>query len=218
MTFTDHLWNRITPIYEAILDHPFIRELADGTLPEEVFRFYMSQDALYLSDFSRALAMVGTRSKTNSDMEQFLDFARYAIAGERNLHERLYEEIDLAVDTKKSPACFPIRILLSRRPPLKTGALLSRRCCPVFGFTGKSAPIFSAVVARIIPTKTGLICMEARSPRARSASHWYDQQRGRSATRRAKGGDVQGFCAGLAAGMDVLGQRLPEGGVASTAG
>lgn len=44
--FTGGLWHSIEDIYAEIVDHPFLRGLADGTLPEESFRFYVLQDAL----------------------------------------------------------------------------------------------------------------------------------------------------------------------------
>ena len=53
MSFSAELWQAITPIYAAILDHPFVRGLTDGSLSREAFRFYAVQDALYLRDFAR---------------------------------------------------------------------------------------------------------------------------------------------------------------------
>src|SRR5437764_11421352 len=38
------------PVWRAILDHPFLRELRDGTLPIETFRFYLQQDWLYIQE------------------------------------------------------------------------------------------------------------------------------------------------------------------------
>ena len=43
------LWESISDIYGAILAHPFITGLTDGTLPEQSFAFYVIQDALYLT-------------------------------------------------------------------------------------------------------------------------------------------------------------------------
>ena len=62
MTFTDELWRSIGAIYAAILQHPFVRGLTDGSLPREAFRFYAVQDALYLRDFARSLALAGARA------------------------------------------------------------------------------------------------------------------------------------------------------------
>ena len=63
MKFTESLWNSIEDIYDRILKHPFIQELIDGSLDEEAFRFYVIQDALYLRDYARGLALLGTASR-----------------------------------------------------------------------------------------------------------------------------------------------------------
>ena len=62
MKFTDFLWNSIGEIYGKILEHPFIQGLTDGSLSEESFRFYAVQDALYLRDFARGLAVLGAKA------------------------------------------------------------------------------------------------------------------------------------------------------------
>jgi hypothetical protein len=51
--FTDELWHSIEPIYAAILRHPFIAGLTDGSLPRKSFEFYAVQDALYLRERER---------------------------------------------------------------------------------------------------------------------------------------------------------------------
>ncbi|MGO3267929.1 MAG: thiaminase II, partial [Sphingobacteriaceae bacterium] len=49
MKWTQEAWQRIGPLYQQILDMPFIEHLSDGTLPKEKFQFYMLQDAMYLA-------------------------------------------------------------------------------------------------------------------------------------------------------------------------
>ena len=61
-SFTDELWHSIEPIYAAILRHPFIAGLTDGSLPRESFEFYAVQDALYLREFARSLAIAAARA------------------------------------------------------------------------------------------------------------------------------------------------------------
>ena len=63
MMFTDELWHSIEPIYAAILRHPFIAGLTDGSLPRKSFEFYAVQDALYLREFAsrrRCAAVLST--------------------------------------------------------------------------------------------------------------------------------------------------------------
>ena len=61
-TFTAQLWRSIAPIYAAILRHPFVRGLTDGSLSRDAFRFYAVQDALYLREFARALSVAAARA------------------------------------------------------------------------------------------------------------------------------------------------------------
>lgn len=106
MTFTNTLWEEITPVYEKILELPFNNELMKGSLDEEIFAFYMKQDALYLTDFSRALAIAGTKSNSAEELKDFLDFATGAIVVERALHDSFLKRFDTFIDVDKSPACF----------------------------------------------------------------------------------------------------------------
>jgi thiaminase/transcriptional activator TenA len=105
-SFTGSLWESIAPIYSAILDQPFIDELTRGTLSRERFVFYMKQDALYLRDFSRALALTGVRAEEPGHLQAMLDFARNAAAVEITLHETYLHEFGTTIDVEQSPSCF----------------------------------------------------------------------------------------------------------------
>ncbi|MDW8465500.1 MAG: thiaminase II [Chloroherpetonaceae bacterium] len=106
MTFTAELWNTIDHIYASILAHPFNRELASGTLPEEKFQFYIKQDALYLMDFAKALALLAAKSSTAEDIVQFIKFSESAIVAERSLHEFYFSLYKTTLDVNYAPACF----------------------------------------------------------------------------------------------------------------
>jgi len=47
---SDRLLSLAQPVWHAILAHPFLRDLRDGTLPMETFRFYVEQDWLYIQE------------------------------------------------------------------------------------------------------------------------------------------------------------------------
>jgi thiaminase/transcriptional activator TenA len=107
MRFTDELWQEIQPVYQAIIEHPFNRELASGVLARERFLFYIQQDALYLADFGRALAIAGSRSATPERVLTFLEFAKGAVAVERALHLEYFKLFGVTSPTgTQSPACF----------------------------------------------------------------------------------------------------------------
>lgn len=99
MTLTDDLWRSITPIYDAILDHPFIRGLTDGSLDPSAFGFYLRQDALYLGRYAQALAVLGGRAPGNGDTAMFARHAAGALEVERTLHESLLPELGIDADS-----------------------------------------------------------------------------------------------------------------------
>jgi len=95
MAFTHELWKTIEPIYAAILDHPFVRGLTDGSLPRESFRFYAVQDALYLREFARALSLAAARAPRDDWIIMFNEHAAGALKVERALHESFFRDFGL---------------------------------------------------------------------------------------------------------------------------
>ncbi|MBI2884203.1 MAG: TenA family protein, partial [Candidatus Methylomirabilis oxyfera] len=93
--FTAELWKEIGAIYAAILRHPFLQGLTDGSLPRESFQFYAVQDALYLREFARALSMAAARAPQDEWIIMFNEHAAGALKVERQLHERFFREFGL---------------------------------------------------------------------------------------------------------------------------
>jgi thiaminase/transcriptional activator TenA len=96
VTFTAELWRSIEPIYAAILAHPFVRGLTDGSLPRPSFQFYAVQDALYLRDFARALSVAAARAPREEWIIMLNEHAAGALKVERALHESFFREFGLA--------------------------------------------------------------------------------------------------------------------------
>ena len=57
VSFSAELREAAAPVWKAQLEHPFVRGIGDGTLPEDRFRFYVRQDYLFLIDYGRLLAL-----------------------------------------------------------------------------------------------------------------------------------------------------------------
>ncbi|MEW6049211.1 MAG: thiaminase II [Bacillota bacterium] len=96
--FTRELWRRIEPVYEAILAHPFIRGLTDGSLPKDAFRFYVVQDALYLRDFARVLSLAAAKAPHDQAIAMFCHHAAGAIEVERQLHAGFFRDFGLSAE------------------------------------------------------------------------------------------------------------------------
>jgi thiaminase/transcriptional activator TenA len=103
--FTSELWKGIGDIYSAILVHPFLTGLTDGSLPHSTFAFYVVQDALYLGQYAQALAAVASRAPDNAGTEMFARHAADAVAVERALHGSLLA--DLGIDPASVDAAEP---------------------------------------------------------------------------------------------------------------
>lgn len=93
---TARLWRSIEPVYAAILAHPFLAGLADGTLPRESFRFYVVQDAHYLRDYAKALAVLAGRARREEDILTLSRHAAGAIEVERSLHDSFFRDFGLS--------------------------------------------------------------------------------------------------------------------------
>ncbi len=96
MAFSDELWGAIETIYAAILRHPFLTGLTDGSLTRESFRFYAVQDALYLREFARGLSLAGARAPRDEWIIMFDEHAAEALRVERALHEGFFREFGLS--------------------------------------------------------------------------------------------------------------------------
>jgi thiaminase (transcriptional activator TenA) len=90
--FTDELRAAADEIWEAQLAHPFVRGVADGTLPTEPFRHYVRQDYLFLIEYARLLALGCARAPRVAEMERLAALARAVLETEMELHRGYAEE------------------------------------------------------------------------------------------------------------------------------
>jgi thiaminase/transcriptional activator TenA len=106
---TTDLWSSMAPIYERILAHPFVTGLTDGTLDEAAFQHYIVQDAHYLRDYARALALCAAKASTEADILMFARHAAGAIEVERELHASFFADYGISEDalaaTEVAPTC-----------------------------------------------------------------------------------------------------------------
>jgi thiaminase/transcriptional activator TenA len=108
--FTRQLWQAITPIFNAILAHPFIQGLTDGRLPRESFVFYVVQDALYLREFARALSLAAAKAPQEEWIITFNEHAAGALRVERALHEGFFREFGLSEEAVRATPLAPTNL------------------------------------------------------------------------------------------------------------
>jgi thiaminase (transcriptional activator TenA) len=107
--FSDRVWQSTAPLRAAIHDLPFNRELAAGTLAAERFRFYIVQDALYLDQYGRALALAAARGPDTGALKDFAQYAIGAVEVEMALHKTFLRTFDIdpasLVNAERAPDC-----------------------------------------------------------------------------------------------------------------
>src|ERR1700748_203557 len=105
--FSDEAWQCTTFLREAIHNLPFNTELAAGSLSRDRFQTYIVQDAIYLGQFSRALAVAAAKAPDTSTMQSFAQSALGAIAVEQALHARFFRDLGMdpagVADAEPSP-------------------------------------------------------------------------------------------------------------------
>lgn len=95
MDIFDRLKQAAAPQWDSYVNHAFVRQLGDGSLPAEAFRTYLLQDYLFLIQFSRAWALAAYKSRTMDDIRT----AQEGLSGilkETELHVRICERWGLS--------------------------------------------------------------------------------------------------------------------------
>jgi thiaminase (transcriptional activator TenA) len=104
MRLRDELWSVMEPVYKQILEHPFLTGLTDGTLPMDRFAYYVGQDAAYLRDYARALALVSAKAPHVENVAMFAAHAQGAIEVESSLHAGFMRDLsDSFADELRAP-------------------------------------------------------------------------------------------------------------------
>jgi thiaminase (transcriptional activator TenA) len=107
--FSEEAWARTAALRAAIGRLPFNTELAAGTLAPERFRFYILQDAVYLGEYARVLAVAAAKAPAAATVQVFAGDAVQAIAVEQALHGRYLAEFgvspEMAAAAEPAPDC-----------------------------------------------------------------------------------------------------------------
>ncbi len=94
-SWTARLWADAADTYAAILEHPFLAGLTTGALDPKAFAYYVTQDAHYLREYARALAVLGAKAPTHADTGMFARHAAITVDVELALHETLLAELGM---------------------------------------------------------------------------------------------------------------------------
>jgi thiaminase (transcriptional activator TenA) len=91
--WTGRLWAGIEPVYDAILDHPFIKGLTSGELEVDSFVYFISQDTHYLQDYVRTLLTLAVKTPDFEVTKMLTTHAAAAALAETGLHAELMTDL-----------------------------------------------------------------------------------------------------------------------------
>ena len=89
---SERLRTAAEPLWQAQLEHPFVRGIADGTLDPDRFGYYLRQDYLFLIEYARTLALACARAPQLALMERFAELTRATLSAEMELHRSYAQE------------------------------------------------------------------------------------------------------------------------------
>jgi thiaminase/transcriptional activator TenA len=100
MSFTQMLRKEADPIWQASFEHPFVKGIADGTLPLECFRYYVLQDSYYLSHFARVQAFGAAKANDLFATSRLAAHAQGTFEAELSLHENFIKQLGITEEEK----------------------------------------------------------------------------------------------------------------------
>lgn len=87
LNLTDPMWEAARPTYQKTIEHPFLRELADGTLSRERFERYLIEDIAYLKAYGEVLTALAVKAPKASWKKFLLDGAAACETEMKHIHE-----------------------------------------------------------------------------------------------------------------------------------
>jgi len=97
MRLSEKLKKDAEDIWKKIYVHPFVKELYEGTLPENKFRFYILQDYNYLISSIKNFSILATRAKNGMVMRELIDIAYIEATGEFEGYKKFLKKMGLTI-------------------------------------------------------------------------------------------------------------------------
>lgn len=107
LAFSDELLAAARPIWEAQLEHPFVRGIANGTLEEERFKRWVRQDYRYLVEFARVFTWAAAKADRLDAMAWYASELDLTLNTEMALHRRYAERFGIGAEELEREPMWP---------------------------------------------------------------------------------------------------------------
>ena len=102
MKFSQLVREKADHIWEASFHHPFVKGIADGSLSLESFKYYVLQDAYYLSHFAKVQAYAGAKAFDLQTTARLAAHAQGTFEAELSLHENFSKRLGVTEAEKEA--------------------------------------------------------------------------------------------------------------------
>lgn len=102
MLFSEEIRKEADAIWEASFNHPFVKGIGDGTLSLDKFRYYVQQDAYYLTHFAKVQALGAAKAEDLQTTNSLAKHAQGTYEAEMSLHESFYKILNVTEEEKQN--------------------------------------------------------------------------------------------------------------------
>jgi thiaminase len=111
MNFSEQLMRAVEPQWRAMLEHPFLRQTADGTLPAGRFETWLRQDYLFVREDIGFIGCLVARAPVY--LRRMLGEFIPALHQEMDLFESMAKELDVNLEgIEAAPVCHAYNMFL----------------------------------------------------------------------------------------------------------
>jgi thiaminase (transcriptional activator TenA) len=104
---TDELYREARPIWDAQLEHPFVRGIANGSLPPGVFERWVIQDYGYLKEFARIFAWAVAKASRLEAMGWYAQVLDLTLNTEMELHRSYAARFGIEAEDLEAAEMWP---------------------------------------------------------------------------------------------------------------
>ena len=104
---SDDMLAAARPIWDDQLQHPFVRGIADGSLPPERFERWVRQDYLYLKEFARVFAWATAKADRLASMSWYAAVLDLTLNKEMALHREYAARFGITVEELETEEMWP---------------------------------------------------------------------------------------------------------------
>lgn len=149
--FSEVVYREVEPLWAAYLEHPYVAQMGQGTLDRACFQNWLTQDYVYLVEYSKLMA-IGVSKATDLPMMRMFSKALFeTLETEMDLHRQFSAEFGISEEellatrmwpTNTAYTSFMLNHAQAGGPEYAIAALLT--CAWSYAYVGKALARVSA--------------------------------------------------------------------------